>query len=315
MLPITYFFIKDHKHEAAKFSEYIAQVWQLIQKRAMWQLMLFNFFYNLFGGGFSSTAAPYVQLHWAKVENLNSQIMTIVSNLIFACIVASIGRWGTNWNWRIVVVSTTLTTACIDSVVQFCTFYDVLRNQWFYLGVPLAEQLPQGVLFIVTTFMIVELAGIGNEGHLYCTIYDVLRNQWFYLGVPIVEMLPQGVLFIVTTFVIVELAEIGNEGIVYGLLTTVSNLPSAVGPVLANQIYSNFRVDEDSIISDTDDARNQVAYTYMIYYAGFLIAACTSYFLPSQKLQLHELQRNGGSYPVVGGAVLIFCFCMLVYSI
>ncbi|KDO19339.1 hypothetical protein SPRG_15401 [Saprolegnia parasitica CBS 223.65] len=267
MLPITYFFIKDHKHEAAKFSEYIAQVWQLIQKRAMWQIMLFNFFYNLFGGGFSSTAAPYVQLHWAKVENLNSQIMTIVSNLIFACIVASIGRWGTNWNWRIVVVSTTLTTACIDSVVQFCTFYDVLRNQWFYLGVPLAEQLPQGVLFIVTTFMIVELAGIGNEG------------------------------------------------IVYGLLTTVSNLPSAVGPVLSNRIYSNFDVDEDAIISDTKHVRNQVAYTYIIYYTGFFIACFTSFFLPKQKLQLHELQRTGGQFPLVGGFVLIFCFCMLVYSI
>ncbi|KDO29925.1 hypothetical protein SPRG_05115 [Saprolegnia parasitica CBS 223.65] len=267
MLPITYFFIKDHKVVAAPFSEYLAQVWQLVQKRAMWQIMLFNFFYNLFGGGFSSTAAPYVQLVWAKVENLNSQIMGIVSNLIFAAIITAIGKWGTNWNWRIVVVSTTLSTIAIDIVVQ------------------------------------------------YCTIYDVIRNQWFYLGVPIVEMLPQGVLFIVTTFVIVELAEIGNEGIVYGLLTTVSNLPAAVGPVLANLIYSNFRVDEDSITADTDDARNQVAYTYMIYYSGFIIAACTSYFLPSQKLQLHELQRTGGSYPIIGGAVLIFCFCMLVYSI
>ncbi|OQR85825.1 Folate-Biopterin Transporter (FBT) Family [Achlya hypogyna] len=267
MIPVTYLFIKDHKLPRVKFSHYISQVWALIQKRAMWQVMLFNFFYNLFGGGFSSTAASYVQLYWAEVENLNNQIMTIVSNLVFAAIVASIGRWGTHWNWRIVVVTTTLSTVCIDSIVQFCTFYDVVRNQWFYLGVPLAEQLPQGVLFIVTTFMIVELA------------------------------------------------EIGNEGIVYGLLTTISNLPSAVGPVLANQIYRNFDVTENFIVSDTDHARNQVAYTYLIYYTGFLIACCTSIFLPSQKLQLHELQRNGGNYPIVGGVVITFCFCMLCYSI
>ncbi|EQC36065.1 hypothetical protein SDRG_06800 [Saprolegnia diclina VS20] len=267
MIPVTVLFIKDHKHQAAPFSEYLAQVWQLVQKRAMWQIMLFNFFYNLLGGGFSSTAAPYVQLHWAKVQNLNSQIMTIVSNLIFACIVASIGRWGTNWNWRIVIVSTTLSTACIDAIVQYCTIFDVLRSQWFYLGVPLAEQLPQGVLFIVTTFMIVELAGIGNEG------------------------------------------------MIYGLLTTVTNLPAAVGPVLSNLIYRNFDVDEDAIISDTKHVRNQVAYTYVIYYSCFVLACATSIFLPKQKAQLHELQRNGGRFPIIGGGVLVFCLSMLVYSI
>ncbi|KDO29924.1 hypothetical protein SPRG_19854 [Saprolegnia parasitica CBS 223.65] len=35
----------------------------------------------------------------------------------------------------------------------------------------------------------------------------------------------------------------------------------------------------------------------------------------SQKTQLHELQRNGGRFPIIGGGVLVFCFCMLVYSI
>ncbi|EQC40210.1 hypothetical protein SDRG_02858 [Saprolegnia diclina VS20] len=267
MVPTTYFVIRDTKAPAVPFGHYLGQVWELLQKRAMWQIMLFNFFYNLFGGGLSSTAATYVQLHWAKVENLNSQIIVIISNFILAGVMASIGKWGTNWNWRIVVVSTTLATIAIDSVVQFCTFYAIVRNQWFYLGVPLAEQLPQGVLFIVTTF------------------------------------------------VIVELAEIGNEGVVYGLLTTVSNLPAAVGPVLSSIICAHFQVDEDSIVSDTPEVRVQVTYTYLIYYAGFLVAAMTSIFLPTQKAALHNLQRHGGSYPIVGGCVLVFVLAALVFSI
>ncbi|OQR93117.1 Folate-Biopterin Transporter (FBT) Family [Achlya hypogyna] len=267
MVPVTYFFIVDVKMPRVPFAHYIAQIWQLLQKRAMWQIMLFNFFYNLLGGGLSSTAAPYVQLHWAHVENLNSQIIVILSNFVLATVIASIGKWGTNWNWRIVVVGTTLTTIAIDMVVQFCTFYDVIRSQWFYLGVPLAEQLPQGVLFIVTTF------------------------------------------------IIVELAEIGNEGMVYGMLTTVSNLPAAVGPVLSSIICSHFQVDEASIVSDTPYVRNQVTYTYLIYYAGFVAAAMTSIFLPSQKAALHELQRNGGSYPLVGGCVLVFVLAALCFSI
>ncbi|OQS06558.1 Folate-Biopterin Transporter (FBT) Family [Thraustotheca clavata] len=267
MIPVTFFFIHDTKHEAVKFKVYCQKVWSLIKKRAMWQIMLFDFIYNLFAGNFPSTAAPYVQLYWAQVQNLNLQIITIVSNLIFACIVAAVGRWGTNWNWRIVVVSTTLLIAAIDAIVQYCTFYNVLRNQWFYLGVPLAEQLPQGVLFLVTTF------------------------------------------------VIVELAEVGNEGIVYGLLTTVANLPAALGPVLSNVIYRNFDVDEDSIASDTPYVRNQVAGTYLIYYSGFIIATFFTFLLPSQKLQLHQLQLTGGSSAIMGGTVLIFCICVLIYSI
>ncbi|KDO21282.1 hypothetical protein SPRG_13581 [Saprolegnia parasitica CBS 223.65] len=261
MVPTTYFVIRDTKTAAVPFGHYLSQIWELLQKRAMWQIMLFNFFYNLFGGGLSSTAATYVQLHWAKVENLNSQIIVIISNFVLAGVMASIGKWGTNWNWRVVVVSTTLTTIAIDSIVQFCTFFAIVRNQWFYLGVPLAEQLPQGVLFIVTTF------------------------------------------------VIVELAEIGNEGVVYGLLTTVSNLPAAVGPVLSSIICARFQVDEDSIV------RVQVTYTYLIYYAGFLVAAMTSIFLPTQKAALHNLQRHGGSYPIVGACVLVFVLAALVFSI
>ncbi|OQR83930.1 folate-Biopterin Transporter (FBT) family, partial [Thraustotheca clavata] len=39
--------------------------------------------------------------------------------------------------------------------------------QWFYLGVPLIEQIPSGINFVVGTYVIVELAEVGNEGVMY----------------------------------------------------------------------------------------------------------------------------------------------------
>ncbi|EQC32772.1 hypothetical protein SDRG_09744, partial [Saprolegnia diclina VS20] len=75
--------------------------------------------------------------------------------------------YGTHWNWRFVLVITILVTYAIDAVCQFCTIFDVVRNQWFYLGVPLIETVPSGINFVVGTYVIVELAEVGNEGVMY----------------------------------------------------------------------------------------------------------------------------------------------------
>ncbi|KAF0694298.1 Aste57867_14810 [Aphanomyces stellatus] len=166
-VPMTYFFIVDRKMSAVRWADYRSQLWGLIQKRCVWQLMLFNFFFNLFAFNCSTTASGFVQSNWAGVANVNYSIMSAIGSLIFATILAVMGKWGTMWNWRMWLVITTLGTNAIDSVVQYLTIYDVVRNQWFYLGVPLVENVPQAVQFIITTFAIVEVADVGNEGMIY----------------------------------------------------------------------------------------------------------------------------------------------------
>ncbi|RHY92181.1 hypothetical protein DYB37_011394 [Aphanomyces astaci] len=267
MVPISCVFVQDSRQTGVSFAGYLRQFWDLVQRRATWQVMLFNFFFNLFASGISSTAAPYVKYHWAKVENLGTQLTTIASNLIFAVVLAAMGKWGLDWNWRWVIVLTTLSMNAIDATVQYMTIYDVVRNQWFYLGVPVAEQLPYAMQFIVTTF------------------------------------------------VIVELAEVGNEGITYGLLTTVSNLPLVFGPVVANVIFGQFKVDNLYIEADSADARTQVAYTYLIYYSTTIFACVWVVLMPSQKAHVHELKVTGGKSPVIGGLVLFGCTAAMLWSV
>ncbi|RLO12470.1 hypothetical protein DYB28_000812, partial [Aphanomyces astaci] len=120
---------------------------------------------------------------------------------------------------------------------------------------------------------------------------------------------------IVTTFVIVELAEVGNEGITYGLLTTVSNLPLVFGPVVANVIFGQFKVDNVYIEADSADARTQVAYTYLIYYSTTIFACVWVVLMPSQKAHVHELKVTGGKSPVIGGLVLFGCTAAMLWSV
>ncbi|EQC27910.1 hypothetical protein SDRG_14331 [Saprolegnia diclina VS20] len=163
---VIWIFVKDEKRVRIPLGTYFDQFWTLVQKRAVWQVLLFNFLFGLFQS-ITSTAGDYIALYWAGVENLNQQIVGVVSQFLFAGVLTLTGTYGTHWNWRFVLVITILVTYAIDAVCQFCTIFDVVRNQWFYLGVPVLENIPTGINFVVGTYVIVELAEVGNEGVMY----------------------------------------------------------------------------------------------------------------------------------------------------
>ncbi|KDO18124.1 hypothetical protein SPRG_16501 [Saprolegnia parasitica CBS 223.65] len=266
-VPVIWFFVKDAKRERVPVGIYFANFWELVQHRAVWQVLCFNFLFSLFTGNITSTATYYVSLNWAKVENLNNQIMGVVGQLIFAVVLVLTGTYGTHWNWRYVLVITILTANIIDSVCQFLT------------------------------------------------VYDIVRNQWFYLGVPIMENIPIGINFVIGTYVIVELAEVGNEGVMYGLLTTVTNLPGTFGTMITNLIDGSLDYNKKLIKADSDETRNQVAYSYIISYCFAVVGCCWVVLLPPQKAAVAELKKNGGRQPIVAGCLFYFFFVVFCCSI
>eukprot|EP00658_Telonema_sp_P-2_P067452 TRINITY_DN56370_c0_g1_i1.p1 TRINITY_DN56370_c0_g1~~TRINITY_DN56370_c0_g1_i1.p1 ORF type:complete len:190 (-),score=34.61 TRINITY_DN56370_c0_g1_i1:331-900(-) len=55
----------------------------------------------------------------------------------------------------------------LDMPFTYMTVFDVVRNQYFYLGETLLYELPSAANFVVATFHIVEMADPGNEGLVY----------------------------------------------------------------------------------------------------------------------------------------------------
>ncbi|RHX98949.1 hypothetical protein DYB36_011882 [Aphanomyces astaci] len=164
---LVYFFMKDRKRGAIHFATYFNDVYELIQKRAVWQVMIFYFMFNFLATGIASLAGSYIQVYWAHVEPVNSAVVGVITYFILATTFFAVGRWGTHWNWRFILVISTLCAAVIDAIVQYLTIYDIVRHQWFYIGVPLTAQVPYAVQFVVSTFVVIELAGDGNEGLMY----------------------------------------------------------------------------------------------------------------------------------------------------
>jgi hypothetical protein len=60
-----------------------------------------------------------------------------------------------------------LFTLGVDMIFSYFTIFDVVRNQYFYLGETFVTTVPSAVNFIVAAFVIVEMADEGNEGLVF----------------------------------------------------------------------------------------------------------------------------------------------------
>merc|ERR1711966_80825 len=62
---------------------------------------------------------------------------------------------------------TTVILNATDMIIAFLTIFDVVRNQYFYLGESILDEIPAAANFVVGTYIIVEMADVGNEGLTY----------------------------------------------------------------------------------------------------------------------------------------------------
>ncbi|KUF79133.1 hypothetical protein AM587_10000294 [Phytophthora nicotianae] len=70
-------------------------------------------------------------------------------------------------------VATGAAVIIVDCTVSLLVIWDVFRSQWFWLGPPIAVQLPYGVGWIISSFCVVELAQVGNEAAVYGLVTTV----------------------------------------------------------------------------------------------------------------------------------------------
>ncbi|CAI5733747.1 unnamed protein product [Peronospora destructor] len=166
VVPMTWYFIKEEKKPRLNFKIYIRELWELIQKRVMYQVIFFTFFQSMFSQ-ISYTAASPVQSYLVGVTPINGTISSILSNFLFMAGIMVTSKWGLQWNWRWLIVFTGALVTIVDGITTFITIWDVFRSQAFWLGMPIAVQLPCGVSFVISSFVIVELSGTGNEGVVY----------------------------------------------------------------------------------------------------------------------------------------------------
>jgi len=115
----------------------------------------------------STTAGGNVKMYWAGVENLQNQLFSLFGLILFALGLIIVKRYLLNESWRMMLAITTIGLVLVDCIFVYLTVFDVVRNQYFYLGETVLVEIPAAANFIVGTFVIVEMASDGTEGIVY----------------------------------------------------------------------------------------------------------------------------------------------------
>eukprot|EP00931_Biecheleriopsis_adriatica_P038163 TRINITY_DN21889_c0_g1_i1.p1 TRINITY_DN21889_c0_g1~~TRINITY_DN21889_c0_g1_i1.p1 ORF type:complete len:598 (-),score=111.79 TRINITY_DN21889_c0_g1_i1:139-1893(-) len=169
MVPISFFCVREvrgNKKGRMSCEEYMAASWDLLCSKAFFFVVIFTFGTPLVQG-IHSTAGGLVKEEWAQVRNFQNQLFSIAGKLLFTLGLWLVKNYFLHVSWRMLLVVTNIILWAIDSTFTTLTIFDVVRNQYFYLGETVLVEIPEAAIFVVTTFVIVEMADDGNEGLVY----------------------------------------------------------------------------------------------------------------------------------------------------
>ncbi|CAI5737181.1 unnamed protein product [Hyaloperonospora brassicae] len=164
--PAAWFLVHENRVEPPKFGVYMAQFWQVLHKRAVYQVTAYKFFSGIFNN-FNIVSSSNIKLYWVHATPFNASVMAIVGTFTYAGTLAVMAQRGLRWNWRIVIAASVLFGVVTDCAMTMLVTWNIIRSQWFWLGVPVIGEVPHAVRFIVSNYIVVELIEEGTEGALY----------------------------------------------------------------------------------------------------------------------------------------------------
>ena len=182
MVIISWYGIHDERsNQTMSAQAYLQECYKLLSQKGMFYLSLYSLAHGSIGG-INTTAGGNVAKVWANVKVMQSSLFGIVGAIIFAGGLHLVKTRLLHVNWRHTIVATTVCLTILDGVFTFCTIYNVIRNQYFYLGETIVVMVPAAARFMVTTLVVVEIAPDGQEGVTY-GLLTTLHN----LGGPVAQ--------------------------------------------------------------------------------------------------------------------------------
>ena len=164
----SYFMLREEKAAREKMSDMLASFWKTMQRRAVWQVMLYSMISSI---TFNVYNPAKVQANhvWLNLTNLQNQGLNIVESLIFFVGLGLIKKYALNFSWRkLIWAGKGLVT--FFQLLYLLVVFDVIRNPWFYMFTDVSATFTYTLNFMASTFCIVEVAEPGFEAITYSLI-------------------------------------------------------------------------------------------------------------------------------------------------
>ncbi|OQR91407.1 transmembrane protein [Achlya hypogyna] len=163
------FLMVEEKVLVLHFSQYLKNLWQLMQLRVMWQFCAFQLLNQAFIA-FDTTVSSPIASTLLHVQPVADQSFTVLGIFLYTGTMFSIGRFALNWDWHRTVIAHTVLLVAIDASFKLPVVWGAMDSEYYYLAGRTLLQLPTAFLFLFTTYCIVEVADVGNEGAVYALV-------------------------------------------------------------------------------------------------------------------------------------------------
>ncbi|KDO25702.1 hypothetical protein SPRG_09001 [Saprolegnia parasitica CBS 223.65] len=164
----TFWMVED-KVVVLHFRLYLKNLWELLQLRVMWQFCAFQLL-NQACIAFDTTVSSPLASTLLHVQPVADQAFTVIGIFLYTATMFSIGKFALNWDWHHTVILHTLLLVAIDASCKLPTVWGFVQSEYVYLAGRTCLQLPTAFLFLFTTYCIVEVADVGNEGAVYALV-------------------------------------------------------------------------------------------------------------------------------------------------
>jgi hypothetical protein len=162
-LVLSCFYVSEPLGKRESMGDYLKSSWDMMSTQAFFSVSMYIFCSaSIFA--ISTPAWAWVGLQWADVKMLQRQLVSILGVLLAIMGTWLAKRYLLNTSWRKIIAITIIATTVMDSVPQFLTIFAVVRNQYFFLGEPIAEQIPLAAANLVYILLVNELADESNAG-------------------------------------------------------------------------------------------------------------------------------------------------------
>ncbi|CAE7267524.1 unnamed protein product [Symbiodinium natans] len=194
LIPISLFCVQEPKKlKRPSCIGHVKSSWNLVKSKGFSTVLLFAFVAQFFNS-ISTTAGPLVRSQWAGVRVLQQQLFVMGSMLVMMAATWFYKVYLLQTCWRKAIFIATVLVTVSDSIPTFLTIFDVVRNQYFFLGEDILSAVPTTALALIYSLMVIELAEPGQEGlcfgligtvqHASLPISTALSNQVFGLFKP-----------------------------------------------------------------------------------------------------------------------------------
>lgn len=155
------FLIEEKKAQKGSMRQFWRSSFHLMEGRAFASIATYLFLSSSIFG-IRTNAGTWVSIQWANVKIIQSQLAGLVGIIFVA-----LGTWLTqkyflNVSWRKIILGASLAIAFFDAIPQFLTIFDILRDPYFYLGEPIAKEVPVAMMALVTNLIANEVADEEN---------------------------------------------------------------------------------------------------------------------------------------------------------